>query len=132
MQLILERYGTSGPTASGVLFISTGQHICHTLELPWNSNSVSASCVPSGLYNLVIRTGEKFGRRVHLEEVPNRTGILFHAANNAISELKGCIAPVTHLTGPYQGLSSRRALQRLENIVMPELEAGKVVELFIK
>jgi hypothetical protein len=36
-----------------------------------------------------------------------------HPANHALRELKGCIAPVSLLTGPGMGLQSRLALDKL-------------------
>jgi len=60
-----------------------------------------------------------------------RGGILFHAANDAARELQGCIAPVTLHTGPGRGMHSRIALERLETVVMPVLEAGETVWLEI-
>jgi C4-dicarboxylate transporter len=39
--------------------------------------------------------------------------ILIHPANNAKKELKGCIAPVTSLTGIGTGSASRFAFEKL-------------------
>ncbi len=67
--------------------------------------------------------------RIIVEGVPGRSGILIHAANNAVTELRGCIAPVTKHTGPGRGIHSRVAMERVENVVVPVLEAGEDVWL---
>lgn len=59
------------------------------------------------------RYSEKFKQHWEVKDVPKRSGILIHAANNALQELKGCIAPVMLLTGEGQGLKSRTALNKL-------------------
>src|SRR5690606_25331606 len=66
-----------------------------------------------------------------IENVPNRSLILFHSANHAQKELLGCIAPVTKIIKEGIGEQSRKAMQRL----MEELEKRKIngtVKLVIK
>ena len=46
-------------------------------------------------------------------DVPNRSCILLHPANDAVKELSGCIAPVNLLTGIGNGINSKLALQKL-------------------
>ncbi len=65
-------------------------------------------------------------------EVTNRNLILFHPANNALQELKGCIAPVTKLSGPGLGLMSRKAFAKLKDLVYRVLESKESVELIIE
>jgi hypothetical protein len=49
--------------------------------------------------------------------VPGREYILIHLANEALRELKGCIAPVRLLTGAGKGICSRKALKTLMGLV---------------
>lgn len=44
-------------------------------------------------------------------DVPDCQYILIHPANNALLELKGCIAPVSIITGIGQGTLSVKAMQ---------------------
>jgi hypothetical protein len=61
-----------------------------------------------------------------LKDVPGRALILIHPANNALAELRGCIAPVSLLTGEGTGTGSRKAFSRLLKLVTAALESGPV------
>jgi hypothetical protein len=57
---------------------------------------------------------------------------LFHPANNALQELKGCIAPVTKLSGPGLGLMSRKAFTQLKDLVYARLDKKESVALIVQ
>lgn len=101
---------------NGVLSVFN-QEICKCIELPWLGNQCSISCIPEGEYALVIHWNRKFGRVLQFVQVPQRTHILIHPANEALRELRGCIAPVMSWTGPGKGIQSIRAMQQLMKIV---------------
>lgn len=130
MVLILTRIyfpdGTNGTV------VHKGQTICHTIELPWKANRAQVSCIPEGEYFMVKRYSKKFGWHLQVLDVPNRSLILMHPANNAVLELRGCIAPVSQLTGLGQGIKSRTAMQKLTAIVFRELDAKESVLLLIQ
>lgn len=65
---------------------------CFSLELPWRNNEVERSCIPTGTYTLLHRTSPRFGKHLHVTNVPGRSFILIHPANY-VSQLRGCIAP---------------------------------------
>ncbi|MEA3426820.1 MAG: DUF5675 family protein [Bacteroidota bacterium] len=109
MQLV-RRYHATG--VNGQLSVM-GVPLCFTIELPWLQNAPQRSCIPEGQYQLVKRYSQKFHWHLHLIDVPGREWILIHPANNALLELKGCIAPVTQLTAPGIGSQSRQALALL-------------------
>lgn len=117
------QYGTNGT------LLLYGKAICHTIELPWKDNKRNISCIPEGCYRLRPYRSRKFGPCLLVADVPRRSGILIHPANDAATELQGCIAPVTKHTGEGRGIHSRIALERLEKIVIPVLEAGEPVWL---
>ncbi|OUD35355.1 hypothetical protein FPG102_11745, partial [Flavobacterium psychrophilum] len=50
----------------------------------------------------------------------------------ALQELNGCIAPVTKLSGPGLGLTSRKAFSKLKNLDNQILDKNESVELNIK
>ena len=106
--------------------------ICFTIELPWLENKKGISCIPEGRYELVKRYSPRYKWHIHLKGVPARQLILIHPANHARKELKGCIAPVSTLTGPGRGDSSRLAMQKLKSILYAELEKKKKVFIIIK
>ncbi|WP_317195978.1 DUF5675 family protein [Dawidia soli] len=58
--------------------------------------------------------------------------MLIHPANYAIEELRGCIAPVTTLTGPGRGIHSRSATERLQATVLAAFERKEEVYLTIR
>ena len=109
-----------------------GKTICNTIELPWKNNERKVSCVPEGKYFLEKRYSSKFKWHIEVKNVANRSGILFHPANNAMQELNGCIAPVTKLSGAGLGLMSRKAFAALKNVVFKALEKNEKVVLIIQ
>ena len=63
---------------------------CYTLELPWNDNKKSISCIPKGEYNVEKRQSTKYKNHFHVLDVPNRSYILIHQGNYNW-HTKGCI-----------------------------------------
>jgi hypothetical protein len=108
-----------------------GNLICYTIELPWLDNRPNASCVPEGRYRLLLRQSEKFSNHLWLQDVPDRSLILIHPANNAARELRGCIAPVSALTGKGIGENSRPAMRKLMKALQPAFELEQEVWLQI-
>lgn len=101
---------------NGALFC-LGELVCYTIELPWRENEMGVSCIPEGRYRLARRYSERYGYHLLVKEVPGRSGILVHPANDALKELRGCLAPVSRLTGAGRGLQSRVAMRRLCTLV---------------
>ena len=129
MEIVLERmYFPEG--TNGVLNLN-GKEICKTIELPWRNNKARVSCIPEGKYKIRKRYSAKFKWHLELINVKNRKYILLHPANNALKELNGCIAPVSQITGEGRGNESRKAFEKLKNLVFPYLENGFVVELIV-
>ena len=83
-------------------------------------------------YFIEKRYSQKFQWHLHVLDVPNRSFILFHPANNAQRELNGCIAPVTKLSGPGLGLLSRKAFTKLKDQVYKALAGGESVLLIVQ
>lgn len=106
--------------------------VCNTIELPWLQNQRNVSCIPEGRYELRKRFIKKFGLHLLVVDVPDRSWILIHPANDAKTQLKGCIAPVTQLTGPGKGSESRLANEKLKALVLEALERKEKVFITIK
>ncbi len=106
--------------------------VCNTIELPWLQNKRNVSCIPEGRYELRKRFIKKFGLHLLVVDVPDRSWILIHPANDAKTQLKGCIAPVTQLTGPGKGRDSRLANEKLKALVLKALERNEKVFITIK
>lgn len=117
--------GTNGTIACN------GIAICATIELPWKNNSARISCIPEGRYSLIKRYSPKFKNHYLLENVQDRQYILIHPANNALTELKGCIAPVSIITGIGQGAGSLKAMQAIHN-QLSVLDSNEKVFITIK
>mgnify|MGYP000956160378 CR=1 FL=1 len=130
MRLFLTR--TYFPEGTNGKLECEGKLICHTIELPWKKNGTKVSCIPEGKYFIKKRYSSKFNWHLEVENVENRSLILFHPANNALLELKGCIAPVTKLSGPGQGLLSRKAFAKLKDLVYQALDSKESVELIVE
>lgn len=144
---LIRIYGSTG--TNGYL-IADKELICKTIELPWRQNQRSISCIPEGVYQLVLRYSQRFGRHLLIKDVPNRSLILFHAVeeltavraemltakhvskNDARRELRGCIAPVTELIGPGMGTKSRMAMCKLLDRVLPVLDNDELLTISIQ
>lgn len=63
---------------------------CLTKEPPWKGNQKNISCIPERVYNVVPHTSPKYGFCLMVENVPNRSDILFHWGN-FYDETEGCI-----------------------------------------
>ncbi len=125
MELVIKRHYNEAGT-NGELYLN-GKLLCYTIELPWKNNQPQVSCIPEGVYALKKRYTARFGSHFILANVPNRSYILLHAANDALKELKGCIAPASQLTGTGKGSLSRKALSKVVAAVYPALERREPV-----
>lgn len=130
MNLLLHRTYLKEGT-NGVLFYK-GEFLGFTIELPWLKNKRSISCIPEGVYELKPRFSEKFKHHLLLKNVPERSLILIHPANDAKKELRGYLAPVSSLTGIGKGLSSKLIFQKIVSICHQAFERKEQVILTIK
>ncbi len=103
-----------------------GEFLCFTIELPWLNNAPGRSCIPVGTYRLLLRFSLKHKTHLLLEGVQDRQLILVHPANNALKELRGCIAPVMKLTGHGKGERSVEAFKKLMQLVLNLSDEGPV------
>lgn len=94
----LIRLSTGDEGTFGMLVFEDG--LCfHSLELPWENNERSVSCIPCGMYVVKTTDSPRFGSSYKVEDVPGRTDILFHRGNWAgrksmpelDSNVEGCI-----------------------------------------
>jgi len=120
------------PEGTNGMILYEGRLITCTIELPWKNNLAGVSCIPEGEYELTKRWSPKFGRHLQILNVPGRELILIHPANEALRELKGCIAPVCLITGAGKGIRSRMALITLKSLVAGALDRHETVFITIK
>ena len=128
----LELLRTYHPKGSNGNLSADNVGLCHTIELPWIENEQQISCIPEGRYELVKRYSPKFKWHLLVKDVPDRALILIHPANDALKELKGCIAPVSFLTGEGKGKLSRVVFTKLIRLVFSIFENDEKVFLTIK
>lgn len=128
LELIRTYYwsGTNG------MILYQGRLIVYTIELPWLDNLAQVSCIPEGRYELRKRWSPRFLRHLQVMSVVRRDHILIHPANDALRELKGCIAPVSSITGAGKGNRSRTAMQSLTSLVYGALDQHDPVFITIK
>jgi hypothetical protein len=130
MILVLHRtYFTQG--TQGIIEWN-GTIVCYTIELPWLQNQRQISCIPEGEYVLQKRFSPKFKWHLHLKNVQGRNLILIHPANDAKTELLGCIAPVLKHTGIGKGSSSRKAFEKLKGLVYDAMNRNEEVKIIIQ
>ena len=84
------------------------------------------------MYELKPRYSDKFKHHLVLQNVPKRSLILIHPANDANKELQGCIAPVSSLTGIAKGLQSRSVFQKILSACYQAFDRKEKVTLTIK
>ena len=93
INLLLIRDTFSKESTIGELFIN-GERICDTLENSWQDNQRNISCIPEGVYPVRLRLPRESATRDYLhllvEDVENRSYILFHRGNSA-KDTRGCI-----------------------------------------
>ena len=130
MTFVLHRTYFEEGTNSALFF--NGQFLGFAIELPWLNNQRHISCIPEGEYELKARYSPKFGHHLHIIDVKDRSLILLHPANNAKLELRGCIAPVTHLTGIGKGSHSKPLLQKLISLCYQSFDRNETILLTIK
>jgi hypothetical protein len=100
-----------------------------TLERPWLGNEKKISCIPAGSYKLKQKFSPRFGATYEVEDVNNRSHILFHAGNTVEASL-GCILVGTffgRLNGKPGILRSKDAFESL----LLDLRESKEVTLNI-
>ena len=108
----------------GVLVLETGQTF-HTLELPWQNNRSNVSCIESGEYTaqyLPRSNSGKYRKVYHVQDVPDRTGILIHNGNTP-NHTRGCVLLGMRpgVLGNQQAvLSSKTAMAKLNKILKGE------------
>ena len=128
----LELIRTYFVTGTNGALLLDGELLCATIELPWKDNKHVVSCIPEGRYALYKRYSPRLGWHLQVMDVPGRRWILIHPANDAATELQGCIAPVACLTGIGKGNLTREAFGSLTTLVFPLLNEGRPVFLTIK
>ena len=93
INLLLIRDTFTDQSTLGKLYLN-GEYMCDTLENPWLNNQRNISCIPDGRYDVRIRLARESATRdyIHLlvQEVPERSYILFHIGNTA-KDTQGCI-----------------------------------------
>ena len=93
INLLLIRDTFTDKSTIGKLYLN-GELMCDTLENTWLDNQRNISCIPAGQYNVRLRLARESATRDYLhllvQEVPNRSYILFHIGNTA-KDTQGCI-----------------------------------------
>ena len=110
------------PTGTNGMLFHKSNFICFTIELPWLNNEPKRSCIPEGRYQLLIRYSLRHHTHFLIDDVPGRSLVLIHPANDALKELKGCIAPVMSLASPGKGYQSVMALQKIKDLILSQIE----------
>lgn len=103
----------------GELEDADGNHLCYTVELPWDDNIPQNSCIPIGTYIFIPHNSSAHPLTWEITNVPNRSEILIHSANWAY-QLLGCIGvgeAIELIEGVMGVTNSVNTLQRLREIL---------------
>ena len=94
LSLLLESNNDDGVQTLGIMYVLNElneiQFMCRTLELPWKNNKKRVSCIPEGVYDVVLHHSPKFGKCFWVKNVPERSEILIHPGNYH-KQILGCI-----------------------------------------
>lgn len=90
-RVLLERFAY---TPHGVFGrIKFPEFECFTVERPWRDNKPRESCIPEGVYTILLGMYNRGGYPAYeVQEVPGRSLIKIHVGNT-IDDVIGCIAP---------------------------------------
>lgn len=100
-----------------------------TLEEVWRNNERKVSCIPEGRYLIKRIRSARFGITFRVEDVPERTDILFHSGNTA-ADTEGCILVGQRfgsLAGQQAILNSSKAFQNFLTIMNGLNEASLTI-----
>ena len=86
---ILKRIAETDDGTFGVL-LDRNVPFAVTLENRWYDNKTNLSCIPTGTYYCSRVNSPRFGHTWEIQEVPNRTHILFHWGNRD-NDTNGCV-----------------------------------------
>jgi len=139
MKFVMQRgQSKSGVTLSRLMLDDT--FICDMLEdevrevagQPVDSWKVHGkTAIPAGTYEVVAHDSPRFGPdTLTLPNVPGFKYIRVHAGN-AAEDTEGCLLPGLRMSDTRVA-SSRAALARLRELVLPELQKGEQVHIEIK
>lgn len=104
------------------------------IELPWENNKNSISCIPPGEYELDFTMSTRFKRKMwQVMDVPGRGGIRIHAGNY-LKDTEGCPLPCLQWhdlngDGVVDGSRSREATEALERFLKPYEGKGLRIEV---
>ena len=127
MNVRLNRFFQVDGGTIGRLYVD-GQFVCYSVELPWKGNQRNVSCIPEGDYPLIWDNSPRFGRRLHVECVKDRSHILVHEGNYQ-RDIRGCILPVTKFQLASDGCcgwNSRVALAKLSKLLPDDGEHYRI------
>ena len=100
-----------------------------TIERPWQNNLPFKSCIPDGDYEIKLTDSPRFGPGTwQVQNVPNRTHILFHVANTA-ADVVGCIGCGISLYPDLNGVgNSRKAMAKFDSYLAGLDETDLVIK----
>lgn len=110
------------PTATFGILSNENYPLCVTLELPWQDNHPSLSCIPVGTYHCIPHNSPKHPNVWEVTGVPGRSEILIHQGN-ALRDTEGCILVAFQFAGnEAEILTSDLALSFLRNTLPQEFD----------
>ena len=131
INLLLIRDTHTDTSTIGKLYLN-GEYMCDTLENPWMNNERNISCIPEGQYDVRLRLARESATRDYLhllvQEVPNRSYILFHIGNTP-KDTQGCV--LVGLTREHDFVGNSRLAM---DLLMKEIIrlGGEEINLIIK
>lgn len=127
MKVLLERFAYHPEATLGKLTIEDEEF--YTAERPFRGNKKNVSCIPSGKYTCSRYTSKRFGETFIVDDVPNRTYILFHVGNFPETDSQGCILIGEKIMEGRPAISmSKKAMQRFRDTLKEEDKFEFIIE----
>jgi len=80
-----------GNTEMGMFsMLSCGEKGRYVLEPPWLLNQTNVSCIPAGIYKVIIEREPGHHNKYYVTNVAGRTHITIHVGNT-VDDTKGCL-----------------------------------------
>ena len=104
-------------------FFDLDGHRLYTIERPWLNNKPYESCIIEGIYTANSYASEKYPFSFELQEVPNRSVILFCHVANYPKDVQGCFGVgMQPMEDKIAVAQSRNACTLFEKILKDETQ----------
>ena len=132
----LQRLDTNDAGTIGKLSVD-GKFVCFAVERPWLDNRRNVSCIPAGRYDLAYVDSPKFGRRLEVKDVPDRSQCpgaspATGSATRSAASFPELGVSRSVMEGPHEGYYTRMSRAALKDLEALLPDDGTVHEIVVE